>query len=106
MMTEQHQNKEKMTNIYGPCALIFCSTETGTWRIHRPQIEYEGCVCCGICAKYCPTGVVTVLKDPSGKKKNAPGGSVQIDMTYCKGCGICANVCPKDSIVMIDERQA
>jgi pyruvate ferredoxin oxidoreductase delta subunit len=104
-MAEQNLNSETTKKIYGPCALVFCSTETGTWRILRPQIDDETCVCCGICEKHCPTGVVTVQKDASSKKSK-PTGSVDIDMTYCKGCGICANVCPKDSIVMIDEREA
>ena len=104
-MAGQSQDKVKAKTIYGPCALMFCSTETGTWRIQRPQIDAEKCVYCGICEKHCPTGVMTTQKDESSDKKK-PSGTVDIDMTYCKGCGICANVCPKDSIAMIDERKA
>lgn len=104
-MSENNPTSEKTKRIYGPCALIFCSTKTGTWRILRPQIDDEKCVYCGTCEKYCPTGVVTIKKDKSSEKKN-PIGTIDIDMTYCKGCGICANVCPKDSIAMIDEREA
>lgn len=104
-MSGKNATSEKTKRIYGPCALVFCSTKTGTWRILRPRIDDEKCVYCGTCEKYCPTGVVTIKKDKSSKKKN-PIGSIDIDMTYCKGCGICANVCPKDSIAMIDERKA
>lgn len=104
-MTEYNPNSETTKRFYGPCALVFGGTETGTWRILRPQIDDKTCVCCGICEKHCPTGVVTVKKDESSKEKK-PIGSVDIDMTYCKGCGICANVCPQDSINMIDERGA
>lgn len=96
---------EKTKTIYGPCALVYCSTKTGTWRIVRPQVDDEKCVLCGICEKYCPTGVVNTIKTETEDKKK-PEGNVEIDMTYCKGCGICANVCPKDSITMIDEREA
>lgn len=95
----------KIKRVYGPCALVFCSTETGTWRILRPIIDDERCVYCGSCEKHCPTGVVTVHREETTLKKT-PNGMVAIDYTYCKGCGICANICPKDSISMIDEREA
>jgi 2-oxoacid:acceptor oxidoreductase delta subunit (pyruvate/2-ketoisovalerate family) len=93
-MTEKNIQK----TLYGPCALVFCSTQTGTWRVVRPAVDGETCILCGVCEKHCPTGVIT-----TGKKEES--GTVQIDMTYCKGCGICANVCPKHSIDMIDERE-
>lgn len=104
MMSEEKPASEKIKRLYGPCALIFCSADTGAWRILRPLIDDEKCVFCGTCEKYCPTGVVTIKKDKSSEKKN-PMGSIDIDMTYCKGCGICADVCPKDAIAMIDERE-
>jgi pyruvate ferredoxin oxidoreductase delta subunit len=85
--------------IQGPCALVFCSSQTGTWRVVRPVVNRETCVLCGICAKHCPTDVIT-----NGKK--GENGVVEIDFKYCKGCGICANVCPQQSIEMIDERMA
>ena len=91
--------------IYGPCALIFCSTPTGTWRIVRPLIDEAICVLCGICEKHCPTGVMRTQKENTSDPQK-PAGTVEIDLTYCKGCGICANVCPKGSIRMIDEREA
>lgn len=93
-------------NIFlGPCALIFASAETGTWRVVRPSINTETCIYCGICEMHCPADVMTVTKDAvSGEGKAT--GRVEIDFHYCKGCGICANVCPKGSISMIDEREA
>ncbi len=104
-MAERKQGNQKTRRIYGPCALIFSSTETGTWRITRPRIDDEACICCGACEKYCPTEVVSVRKEGSSHGEG-PASKVDIDMTYCKGCGICANVCPKDAIDMIDEREA
>lgn len=104
-MPETHNNELKVKTIYGPCALVFCSTETGTWRIVRPVVDSRLCIACGICEKHCPTGVMTIQKNDSNPKKKSDG-KVDIDLTYCKGCGICANVCPKDSIAMIDERKA
>lgn len=104
-MTQTDQDTGNTKTVYGPCALIFCSTETGTWRIVRPVVDGERCVACGICEKHCPTAVMTTQKDESSSEKK-PRGTVDIDLMYCKGCGICANVCPKDSIAMVDEREA
>lgn len=104
-MTENKSMQQMPKTIYGPCALVFCSTPTGTWRIVRPLIDEEKCVLCGICEKHCPTGVMNTKKEKTSDPKRVTG-TVEIDLTYCKGCGICANICPKDSIQMIDEREA
>ena len=98
-MSQKSLAENKTRRIYGPCALVVCSTRTGTWRVLRPMVDRERCVLCGICEKHCPTGVMT-----TGKEED--DGTVEIDYTYCKGCGICANICPKDAIEMIDERGA
>ncbi len=55
----------------------------------KPVISGE-CRGCGICAKYCPEGAITIQK---GKKT--------IDYDLCKGCGICARVCPFKAIEMV-----
>ncbi len=102
---EQNPNRKKTKDAYGPCALVFCSTATGTWRIQRPRINDAECVYCGTCETSCPTGVVTIHKNESSAAKK-PTGTVNIDMTYCKGCGICSDQCPKNAISMIDERKA
>lgn len=104
-MAEKQAMSEPAKTIYGPCALVFCSTPTGTWRIVRPSIDKDTCILCGICEMHCPTGVMDTRKEKSSEKKK-PTGKVEIDLTYCKGCGICANVCPHDAIEMIDEREA
>lgn len=85
--------------LYGPCATVFESGKTGTWRIVRPSVLTDTCILCGICEKYCPAGVITV----AGKKEENPGLTIMMD--YCKGCGICANVCPKQAMKMVPERE-
>lgn len=65
--------------------------KTGTWRVFRPVVDKETCNACGLCATYCPDGVIS--------------DDLEIDLTYCKGCGICANECPKKAIVMIREEK-
>jgi len=65
--------------------------KTGTWRVFRPVVDKEKCNACGLCATYCPDGVINE--------------DLAIDLNYCKGCGICANECPKKAIEMVREEK-
>lgn len=99
MQTQQKQpskESKKLKYLYGPAAVEFGETNTGSWRIERPVIDFTSCSKCGICAMFCPADIVTI-----DKEKEA---CVEMDMRYCKGCGICANECPKHCITMVDER--
>jgi 2-oxoacid:acceptor oxidoreductase delta subunit (pyruvate/2-ketoisovalerate family) len=68
------------------------SINTGDWRTHRPVMDKDKCIKCGLCFLYCP--VFSIIKK---------GEEYEIDLSYCKGCGICAHECPKDAIQMIPE---
>ncbi|HEX3001373.1 MAG TPA: 4Fe-4S binding protein [Methanoregula sp.] len=65
--------------------------KTGTWRVFRPVVDREKCNACGLCATYCPDGVIDA--------------ELTIDLDFCKGCGICANECPKKAISMVREEK-
>ncbi|MFA5644206.1 MAG: 4Fe-4S binding protein [Patescibacteria group bacterium] len=71
--------------------------KTGSWRSHRPKINLEKCIACGICAKICPDSAaeLTTIK---GQKK------AKINYDYCKGCGLCAEECPVKAIDMEREK--
>jgi 2-oxoacid:acceptor oxidoreductase delta subunit (pyruvate/2-ketoisovalerate family) len=93
---ETHMKTLKKYNFLGPCASIFASSNTGSWRLERPQVDFSKCVKCGICSMNCPCDVITIHKDREE--------CVTFLWDYCKGCGICANECPRNCITMVSER--
>lgn len=80
-------------HLQGPVADLLADTATGSWRLERPVITQD-CRNCGICAKYCPCGVITKGQDIH-----------QIEYTWCKGCGICATACPFQAIEIRPEKE-
>ncbi len=84
------------------------STEnkTGGWRTFRPVINYEKCIRCYICWKFCPEPAIFFAppdKYPAPKEALAKFDTIEINYDYCKGCGICANECPTKAIDMVLE---
>jgi pyruvate ferredoxin oxidoreductase gamma subunit len=69
---------------------------TGSWRLVRPEINYDRCTRCGICFVRCPDGAIS-LDDQ---------GYPIIDFDHCKGCGICWEVCPVAGIAKRKEVRA
>ena len=92
---EKLLREQEKCNLLGPVAATFTSANTGSWRLERPAVNFDICVKCGTCARYCPAGIIVV--DTTVKE------GVYFDWNYCKGCGICANECPKQCISMIPE---
>lgn len=86
---------EKRRYLLGPVGVTFSAAKTGSWRVERPVHDPEKCSACGLCAKYCPAGLLAVNKDDH---------HVTFDLEYCKGCGVCMNVCAQHSITMQPER--
>jgi 2-oxoacid:acceptor oxidoreductase gamma subunit (pyruvate/2-ketoisovalerate family)/2-oxoacid:acceptor oxidoreductase delta subunit (pyruvate/2-ketoisovalerate family) len=70
------------------------ANHTGSWSIDRPVLA-EACTACGVCAVFCPEGVIARMD-----------GEMAIDYLYCKGCGVCAAVCPVRGAIAMEEVRA
>jgi len=70
--------------------------KTGTWRTHRPIIDYELCNRCSwVCSTLCPDSAIKVDADHTPR----------IDYDHCKGCMVCVAVCPPHAIRVERERR-
>lgn len=50
-------------------------------------VKNELCIGCGICARNCPQGAISLQV-----------GKAKIDPVRCNGCGVCVNGCPQYAI--------
>lgn len=67
----------------------------GNWRMNAPEVDYERCAACMLCAMYCPEAAIHANDE----------GKPEVDTRFCKGCGVCANECPKEAITMRKEEK-
>lgn len=61
---------------------------TGSWRIERPEIDYDRCTRCGLCFVHCPDGAIALDEQ----------GYPIIDYEHCKGCMVCLEQCRPHAI--------
>lgn len=57
-------------------------------------IDMTSCVLCGLCARRCPTGALTV---------DRKAGKWTVNRAACLQCGNCVNGCPKQSLALVPD---
>jgi 2-oxoglutarate ferredoxin oxidoreductase subunit delta len=78
------------------------------------QVETLMCKSCGLCAEYCPVGVMKPATevppdDLDGPVMNPSGHVVYLvhdPEGKCTGCGICAAACPEGAVVVYRNQPA
>lgn len=72
-----------------------CGSRAGKMEMHsagKPRVKDDRCVGCGICAKNCAHGAITLAD-----------GKANINHNICVGCGRCIGECPKDAVLAAND---
>jgi NADH-quinone oxidoreductase subunit I len=82
-------------------------TMTPSYRGHiELLIDHETkthrCIACEMCARICPSQLITVEGVKVDKKKKLPSKYI-IEYQYCSLCGLCIESCPTDALKWSDE---
>ena len=97
---------ETLPEIIGPVSVKVSDVHTGAWRYRRPVIRDEDCVRCGICATYCPCGVIEKTDDGMVIRGGRPlhGAAFQTyhDHRIAMSMAVCALVCQGESEIADD----
>ncbi len=66
-----------------------------------PETKTHTCIACEMCARICPSQLITVEGIKVGKKKLPT--KHYIEYQYCSLCGLCIEVCPTKALKWSDE---
>ncbi len=56
------------------------------------------CMVCGMCARACPSGCITVKGEKKEGEKKKSLIEFKLDFTKCSLCGTCVETCPRGAI--------
>jgi NADH-quinone oxidoreductase chain I len=66
-----------------------------------PETKTHRCIACDMCARICPSQLITIEGVKVGKKKLPT--KHYIEYQYCSLCGLCVDSCPTDALKWSDE---
>ncbi len=64
-----------------------------------PETGKARCTACGICARTCPLGIITIDSELGPDKKRILH-DYSLEASRCMVCNLCVEACPFDSLVM------
>jgi NADH-quinone oxidoreductase chain I len=67
-----------------------------------PETGTHTCIACELCARTCPSQLITVKGVKLDAKKKVPWQYI-IEYQYCSLCGLCIEVCPTKTLEWSDE---
>jgi 2-oxoglutarate ferredoxin oxidoreductase subunit delta len=78
------------------------------------QVQFLLCKSCGLCAEYCPRGLMKPATEVPADARTGPAMNPAGHIVYvvhdpegrCTGCGICAQVCPEGAVVVYRRKKA
>jgi len=73
-----------------------------TQLILNPETGTHMCIACELCARTCPSQLITVKGVKVDAKKKVPWQYI-IEYQYCSLCGLCLEVCPTSALEWSDE---
>ena len=68
LVQQRTEMLKSMPKLLGPISVKVSDVHTGAWRYRRPVVRDNDCVRCGICAEYCPCGVIENTNDKAPRR--------------------------------------
>ncbi len=75
---------------------VFAARREGTLFAHAPEIDAFACTGCNACVRICQTGVLTLVKDETGRCW------YRVQAEHCTGCRLCVEICDEGAISLAE----